>query len=73
MEGINAELVEQAKQAAGISETVNTWSGWRETGYEVKHGEKCLFQVQLHDEVRGPGKTFKASFFGASQTIPLAA
>ena len=31
----NAKRIEQAKAAAGISEETNTWSGWKQHGYEV--------------------------------------
>ena len=46
-EPINAETVESAKAAAGITEEVRTWSGWRELGYEVMHGSKALFGCAL--------------------------
>lgn len=47
VEPINAATVENAKAAAGITEEVRTWSGWRELGYEVMHGSKALFGCAL--------------------------
>ena len=64
---LNEERVEQAKAAAGISETVNTWARWRDLGYEVIHGSKALFGVSLIWGARGDGAEYKASFFGESQ------
>ena len=58
---VNAERIEAAKAAAGITEETKTWSGWREAGYEVIHGSK------------GDGAIYKARFFGASQVQPIAA
>ena len=69
---INAGRIEEAKAVAGVTEAVNTWSAWREAGYEVRHGSKALFSVELIHGSKGDGATYKASFFGASQvdTIP---
>lgn len=69
---VNAERVEAAKQAAGISEEVNTWAGWRKAGFEVIHGSKCLFGVDLIHGSRGDGAVYKARFFGASQVQAIA-
>ena len=69
---VNAERVEAAKQAAGISEEVNTWSGWKKAGFEVIHGSKCLFGVDLIHGSRGDGAVYKARFFGASQVQAIA-
>lgn len=66
-EEINAKRVEAAKVAAGISEETNTWSRWKELGYEVIHGSKALFGVDLIWGSRGDGATYKARFFGMSQ------
>ena len=70
-EPINAKRVEDARQAAGISEAVNTWAGWRELGYEVAHGSKAVFQTILLYPSKGDGATYKASFFTASQVVVL--
>ena len=72
-EPINAERIEAAKVKAGISETCNTWQGWRALGREVVHGSKCLFQAVLIYGSRGDGATYIGSFFGESQTQPLTA
>lgn len=69
---VNAERIEAAKQAAGIREEVKTWSGWKEAGYEVIHGSKALFGVDLIHGSRGDGATYKACFFGASQVQAVA-
>lgn len=70
---VNAERIEAAKQAAGIAEEVKTWSGWREAGFEVQHGSKALFGVDLIYGSKGDGAIYKARFFGASQVQPIAA
>ena len=64
---INADRIASAKAAAGVTEEVNTWAGWRDAGYEVIHGSKALFGATLIRGSRGDGATYKASFFGASQ------
>ena len=64
---INAARIEAAKAAAGIQEDVNTWAGWKSLGYEVAHGSKALFGVDLIWASKGDGQTYKARFFGASQ------
>ena len=70
-EPINAQRIEEAQQAAGVAEQVNIWTGWKTAGFEVLHGAKALFQVVLIHSSRGDGKTYRASFFGASQVKPL--
>ena len=70
---VNAERVEAAKQAAGISEEVNTWAGWKKAGFEVVHGSKALFGCDLIHGSKGDGAIYKARFFGASQVVPLTA
>lgn len=69
---VNAERIEAAKQAAGISEEVKTWAGWKAAGFEVIHGSKALFGVDLIHGSRGDGAIYKARFFGASQVQALA-
>ena len=66
-EPVNAARIAEAKAAAGVAEEVNTWAGWQRLGYEVKHGSKALFGVDLIWAVRGAGAVYKARFFGASQ------
>lgn len=72
-EPVNAQRIEAAKQAAGIAEAVNTWAGWKALGYEVIHGSRALFGVELIYGSRGDGASYKASFFGASQVQEAAA
>ena len=67
------QRIEEAQQAAGITEPVNTWAGWKAAGYMVEHGAKALFQAVLIHSSRGDGQTYRASFFGASQVQPLEA
>mgnify|MGYP003228978449 FL=1 len=70
---VNAQRIEKAQQAAGITEPVNTWAGWKAAGYMVEHGAKALFQAVLIHSSKGDGQTYRASFFGASQVNPLEA
>lgn len=69
---INAERIETAKQAAGVTEQTATWSEWKKLGYEVIHGSKSLFGCDLIWGSKGDGKTYKARFFGESQVRLLA-
>jgi len=64
---VNQQRVEAAKEAADILEEVNTWYGWKLLGFEVIHGMKALFGVDLIHGSKGDGATYKARFFGASQ------
>lgn len=72
VEPVNARRIEEAKQATGIAEAVNTWAGWKALGYEVIHGSRALFGVELIYGSRGDGASYKASFFGASQVRTIA-
>lgn len=67
MSPINAQRIAEAKAAAGITEEVMTWKGWRDAGYQVIHGSKKLFSVVLEYATKGDGATYTASFFGRSQ------
>ena len=71
-EPVNAARIAAAKAAAGIQEEANTWAGWQRMGYEVKHGSKALFGVDLIHATKGPGAVYKARFFGASQVAAIA-
>lgn len=71
-EPVNAARIEEAKAAAGITEETNTWAGWKKIGREVIHGSKALFGADLIWGSRGDGATYKARFFGISQTAELA-
>ena len=64
---INAQRIEAARQAAGITEEVNTWAGWKALGREVIHGSRALFGCSLIYGSRGDGAAYEARFFGASQ------
>ena len=66
-EPINAARIADAKAVAGITEDIATWYGWKARGYEVRHGEKTVMQVELIYGSKGDGATYKASFFTASQ------
>ena len=66
-EEINVKRIENAKQAAEITEETNTYSKWKELGYKVIHGSKALFGCSLIWGSRGDGAEYKASFFGKSQ------
>ena len=39
---INAQRISEAQTAAGVTEEVNTWAGWRAAGCEVLHGAKAF-------------------------------
>lgn len=66
-EEINAKRIEAAKAAAGVQEETNTWNVWKQLGYEVIHGSKALFGVDLIWGSKGDGAVYKARFFGWSQ------
>lgn len=70
-EPINASRIEAAQQAAGILEECRTWSEWKELGREVMHGETAVFGCDLIWGSRGDGATYKARFFGISQTAAI--
>ena len=69
---VNAERIEVAKTAAGITEECNTWAGWKRLGFEVIHGSKALFKTVLIHGSKGDSATYTGSFFGASQVQPIA-
>lgn len=71
-EEVNTKRIESAKEAAGIIEETNTWSGWKKLGYEVIHGSKALFGTELIWGSKGDGAIYKASFFGRSQVQEIA-
>lgn len=70
-EPINAQRIEAAKAAAGITEETKTWNDWKLAGYEVIHESKALFGCDLIYGSRGDGAVYKARFFGASQVQAL--
>lgn len=70
---VNQKRIEDAKAAAGIEEGTNTWSEWKKLGYEVIHGSKALFGVDLIWGSRGDGAVYKARFFGRSQVQEVGA
>lgn len=72
-EPVNERRIQEAKQAAGISEDCNTWAGWKELGYEVIHGSKALFGAALIWGSKGDGAEYKARFFSRSQVQPISA
>lgn len=69
---VNAKRIQTAKDEAGITEQTETWSRWKELGYEVVHGSKFLFGVELIYGAKGDGATYKARFFGFSQVVAVA-
>lgn len=72
-EPVNAERIEAARAAAGVTEQTETWAGWKKLGYEVIHGSKALFGCELIYGSKGDGAIYKARFFGASQVQPIPA
>ncbi|MCD7743987.1 MAG: hypothetical protein LUI13_01630 [Lachnospiraceae bacterium] len=71
-ETVNEQRVEAAKEAAQVTEETNTYSGWKQLGYEVIHGSMALFQAVLIWGSKGDNATYKASFFGLSQVQEIA-
>lgn len=69
---VNAQRIEEAKAAAGITEDTNTWAGWKAAGFEVVHGSKALFGADLIHGSKGDRAIYKARFFGRSQVQALA-
>ena len=67
---VNAQRIAEAKATAGIVEETNTWAGWKAVGFEVIHGSKALFGVDLIHSSKGDGAVYKARFFGRSQVQP---
>ena len=65
---INAQRIEAAKTAAGITEECRTWADWKAIGREVIHGSKAVFGVDLIYGSKGDGAIYKARFFTESQT-----
>lgn len=68
----NKARIERAKAEAGITEETATWSDWKKAGYEVRHGSKALFGVDLIWGSKGDGAVYKARFFGRSQVDAIA-
>ena len=71
-EEVNTKRIEKAKAVAGINEDTNTWSGWKQLGYEVIHGSRALFGAELIWGSKGHGAVYKARFFGRSQVQEIA-
>lgn len=69
---MNDAKVEATKLLLGITETCKTYSEWKEEGYEVIHGSKALFGVDLIWQSNGEGKSYRANFFGQSQVKKIA-
>ena len=69
---LNDAKVEATKLLLGIKEECKTYSEWKETGYEVIHGSKALFGVDLIWHGKGEGVSYKARFFGRSQVQKIA-
>lgn len=68
---INAQRIEAAKAAAGITEEARTWAGWRDAGFMVRHGSKAMFAAELIHGSKGDGAVYRASFFSKSQVEPI--
>ena len=70
---INQNRIKRAKATAEVTEETNTWAGWKALGYEVVHGNKSLFGVDLIWGSKGDGAIYKARFFGRSQVQEVTA
>lgn len=69
---LNDKKVAATKLLLGIDEECKTYSEWKEAGYEVIHGSKALFGVDLIWHSKGEGISYKARFFGRSQVREIA-
>ena len=72
-EEINQKRIEAARQAADVTEEVNSYNEWKKLGYLVSHGAKALFNVKLIWGSHGDNAVYKASFFGQSQVQEVTA
>ena len=78
----NVQIIEKAAKNANITEPINTYAHWRELGYQVKKGSKCLIKIPIWKCVVKKNKETgeneqsmfmkTAAFFGASQVEPIA-
>ena len=57
----NAKTHATAKESVGVTEEAHTWYGWKELGYEVRHGSKAMYQATVTDPAtkNGTRKTNK--------------
>ncbi|MBQ8333490.1 MAG: hypothetical protein IJX93_06930 [Clostridia bacterium] len=62
----NIKTYNAAKEAAGVTETTHTWSGWQALGFEVIHESKALFKANYLDPTTKKGTRIHC-FFGESQ------
>lgn len=68
----NEKARHAAQEAAGVAEETNTWAGWKQLGYEVRHESKAMYQATITDPATKSG-TRRASYFGRSQVQPVTA
>lgn len=68
----NAKTYNEAKAAAGITETVREWYAWFAAGREVIHESKAVLKVTLFDPTTKSG-TRVHCYFTESQTRPIEA
>lgn len=68
----NEKRKNEAKAAAGITETVREWYAWFAAGREVIHESKAVLKVTLIDPATKSG-TRVHCYFTESQTKPIEA
>ncbi len=68
----NEKRKNEAKAAAGITETVRTWYAWFAAGREVIHESRAVLKVVLLDPLTKSG-TRVHSYFSEAQTKPIEA
>lgn len=68
----NEKRKNEAKAAAGITETVREWYAWFAAGREVIHESKAVLKVVLLDPLTKSG-TRVHSYFSEAQTRPIEA
>lgn len=68
----NEKRKNEAKAAAGITETVREWYAWFAAGREVIHESRAVLKITLLDPLTKSG-TRVHSYFTEAQTRPIEA
>lgn len=68
----NAKRKNEAKAAAGITETIRSWYEWYVRGREVIHESRAVLKVTLMDPTT-KNKTRVHCYFTEAQTRPIEA
>lgn len=68
----NAKLNQIVREHERITEEAHSWAGWKALGYEVRHGESCIYSVMIADPKAKTGFR-KKPYFGRSQVQAIQA